>query len=380
MSKNKKLFAPADQQKTLLLCSYVLGSNKWDIEDYFEEFKSLVDTAEMDFQHELVFKLRNIDSSNFLTKGKLEELTRFCHDNQIERIIVSSSLTGVQQRNLENSTATEVIDRTQLILEIFKQSATTAEGKLQVEIAGINIAKTRLAGMGHEMAQQQFGVGSRGPGETEKEFMTRFYAEEILKAEKKLKSMETSRQVQRKRRLNSGKPILGLVGYTNAGKSSVLNALQNKEDVLAKDKLFATLDTATRELFIDQNHQFLICDTVGFISELPHHLIRAFKSTLDELRYATLLLHVVDISNNSWQDQVQVVLKTLEDIEISVPMVFLFNKIDKLTKKELAPMKKHIKEYYPEHIFIHTMSKEGIEPLLDLLKKHKLLQPRKKAA
>lgn len=364
-------------KKRLILCVYAVGHNQWDVHDYCEEFKSLVKTAGMESEHQMLLRLREVDGSYFFTKGKMQEVLDYCTNNEIEEIVLSSSLTGMQHRNLEQAGGIEVIDRTELILRIFKSAAISAEGKLQVEIAEINIAKTMISGRGKGMGQQQFGAGSRGPGETEKEYMYRHYSELILKAERKLKSLTATRHVQRKRRLKSGLPLVSLVGYTNAGKSSVLNGVARAK-VLAEDKLFATLDTTTKEVFLSMEKKLLLADTVGFISELPHHLVKAFESTLDELQYADLLLHVVDISNNSWKKQIEVVLSTLDDLKIDQRMLYVFNKTDLATPEQMQDVRDFIQEFQEndeplEFVFINTMNQESLFPLKEFLMNDPLL-------
>lgn len=363
----QKNFDTDIQDTTLILCSYAAGINQWDPLDYEEEFKNLVKSSTYHYDFEIFMRLRQIDSANFFTKGKMAEIVSFCSENKIERIILSSSLSSMQHRNLSALTGTIIIDRTDLILHIFKNSAISSEGKLQVEIAELNIKKTRISGLGREMGQQQHGVGSRGPGETEKETLYRLYSDEILKLERKIKTLETTKNVQRKKRLKSGLPIVALVGYTNAGKSSLLNRLSGAS-VFVEDKLFATLDTTTKEVFLAEKKKILLSDTVGFISELPHHLVKAFQSTLQELKFANLLLHVVDIANQSWPEQIQIVQETLEQIEITKPMLFVFNKIDKVETEAIAQVEKFAKENSLKHVFISTQSAEAVAPLKEYLK------------
>lgn len=334
--------------------------------DYFEEFKNLIKTTGLQYNHELFIKLRSIDKSNFLTKGKLLELAQFCKDNEIEEVIISELITPLQERNLQDFLNCKIFDREQLILEIFRNAAHSAEGKIQVEMAELEFLKTRLAGRGIELAQQAGHIGTRGPGETEREFFRRHIAEKYRQAKKRLQVMQKSRNVQRKKRLGSNIPMIGIVGYTNAGKSTILNTL-TKSNILAEDKLFATLDTTTRELFIGNKKIALISDTVGFINQLPHHLIEAFKSTLDELNYADLLLHIVDLSNHAWKHQIKVVLDTLDEIGINKPMLYVFNKIDKLSEEEIEKItSEELAEYQP-NVLVYATDKTGLSNLLEYL-------------
>ncbi len=313
--------------------------------------------------------IRAVDKANFLTKGKLKELADFCEENGIEEVIFSEILSPLQERNLEEILSCSVWDRQKLILEIFHAAAHTSEGKIQVEMAEIEFLKTRLAGKGVELSQQIGVIGTKGPGETTKEVLKRYLADKFRQAKKKLETLKKSGHVQRKRRLKSHIPLNCFVGYTNAGKSSVIHILTHSHVEVA-DKLFATLDTTTRELFIDHKKVGLVSDTVGFISQLPNQLIEAFKSTLDELNYANLLLHVIDLSNPTWQDQIKVVDKTLEELDVHQKVLSVFNKVDKIEPTELEKLKVEIEAYQP-NVLIHTQSKEGIAPLLDFLKNYK---------
>ena len=332
---------------------------------YFEEFSRLVETANIEPTQTLYIKLRSIDNAYFFTKGKLQEVAEYCTKNKIEQVLISNLLSPLQERNLEDILGCKVYGRAELILNIFQKAAHSAEGKIQVEMAILAHLKTRLAGRGQDMAQQEGYVGARGPGESGKESLRRYYEEKIRQAKKRLVTLAKSREVQRKQRLRRGADLVCLVGYTNSGKSSILN-LVTKSEVLAEDKLFATLDTTTRELFLGHDKKVLLSDTVGFISQLPHNLIEAFKSTLDELRYARLLVHVIDASNPAWHEQVAVVRKTLADLEIKAPVVNVFNKIDCLEEEELESLKETLEAYQPA-LVTHAKDKEGIEPLLDYL-------------
>jgi GTP-binding protein HflX len=341
------------------------------IQSYFDEFINLVKTAELPQDKVHFTKLREIDSSYFLTKGKLQELVELCKENNIELVVFSEPLSSMQERNLEDLLDAEIIDRTKLILDIFENAAVTNEGKTQVAIAQLQHAKARLAGKGIFLGQQKGGTAMRtGAGETLKEREKRHIEQLILKLKKQLKKIEQARQTQRKRRLGSGVKQVALIGYTNAGKSTLLNTLA-KANVLAQDKLFATLDTTTRELFVDSKKVGIISDTVGFIQELPHQLIEAFKSTLSELGYADLLLHVVDLSDPNWQNHIRVVHNLLDDLGVEKEMVYVFNKKDKVDNlEEVLPL---VQQYRP-HVIISADDKASVTPLTDHLSNWHALQ------
>ena len=369
MATKEATLTSEDHPKTLIVGLYTQYNVISDQNRYYEEFLSLLDTLKINYDGTHFTKLRHIDNPNFLTKGKRQELAEICEKEEYEQVIFSVVLSPLQERNLEDFLNCKIFDREKLILEIFKQSAQTSEGKIQVEMAEIEFLRTRLSGKGIELAQQIGGIGGKGPGETAKESIKRHLAERMRQAKKKLKTLQHSKDIQRKQRLLRKIDQLALVGYTNSGKSTILNQL-TKSDVLVEDKLFATLDTTTRKLFLDGKN-VLISDTIGFISELPHHLIEAFKSTLDELKFATLLLHVVDISNPMWRDQVKVVQETLKDIEVDKSILYIFNKIDQLEQKELETLKKDELNNFTPHVFISAKSKTGIKPLLEYLKSKK---------
>ena len=361
--------AKPDHLKTLLLGVQTPYNRIKDIQAHFDEFLSLIKTRELEYEQTLFIKIRKIDKANFLTKGKLKELLEFCQKNEIEKIVFSEALSPLQERNIEEMTGCQIWDREKLILEIFHAAAHSAEGKIQVEMAEIEYLKTRLAGKGIELAQQLGVVGTKGPGETSKEVLKRHLAEQYRRAKKKLDKVKHSKEIQRKKRLESHIPFICLVGYTNAGKSSLLNIL-TKSHVEVANKLFATLDTTTRELFIDGEKKALISDTVGFISQLPHHLIEAFKSTLDELQYSNLLLHVVDIDNPVWKEQIKVVQETLEKLDVHQKILYVFNKKDKKTLQELENLEPELQNY-KSYVLIHTKSKDGIQELIEFLKNYK---------
>jgi GTP-binding protein HflX len=368
---SKKFYVVDEYHPKTLLVGVYTPNNQIGNQDYYnEEFLSLVHTLDLPYDLTYFMKLRAPDNNMFLTKGKLEELTKFCSENKVELVYFSENLHPLQERNLEAALGCSVSDRSRIILEIFKKSAHSSEGRIQVEMAEINHYKTRIIGRGVEMSQQAGILGNKGPGETAKEDLRRHIEEKIRQARKRLETLERSRNIQRKQRLESKIPLICIIGYTNAGKSSLINRIA-KGDVLAEDKLFATLDTTTRELFIDNKKKALISDTVGFISQLPHNLIAAFKSTLDELKYASLLLQVVDLSNPAWKSQIGVVKTTLEELNVSHPMLYVFNKIDKLSQEQLEALKPELEQFQP-HVLINTCDKKGVEPLIAYLSSYQL--------
>ena len=287
-------------------------------------------------------------------------------EHHIEEVYISEPLTTFQTKHLEDYFNCNVFDRTDLILEIFQKAAYTAEGKKQVEIAALEHAKTRLAGKGIFLSQQQGGIGVRGgSGETLKEREIRHINLLIKGLKKQLGQIQKTRDTQRKKRLSANIPHICLIGYTNAGKSTILNAL-TKADVLAEDKLFATLDTTTRELFINAKKKGILSDTVGFIQYLPHKLVEAFKSTLSELKYADLLLEVIDASDPDWIAHIEVVREILDDLEIDKPIVYVFNKIDKLDEEEQEKLETLAAKHQP-HIMVSAQSKTELTPLINFL-------------
>ena len=351
------------EPKTLALGVHAPYNRTKNIDSYFQEFLNLIKTNDIQADQILFIRLREIDPATFITKGKIEEILSVCKKHDIQRIIISEQLSGVQERNLHYTLECEIIDRTRLILEIFQRTALSTEGKKQVEIALFKFRKTRLAGKGIAMAQQAGMIGGRGPGERMKELEARHIEESMLKLKEQLKKIQQTRATQRKRRLETQVPQICLIGYTNAGKSTILNTL-TRAGVLVADKPFATLDTTTKELFINREKMGIISDTVGFIQNLPHQLIDAFKATLEELQYAHLLLQVIDISDPNWESHIQVVHEILEDLEVDKPMLYVFNKIDKAINLEqnISALDK-----YQPHVLVSALSRSQLQPLTDFL-------------
>lgn len=300
------------------------------VNEYLDELQFLAETAGVQGKKKFLQRLEKPDNATYIRSGKLEEIAQFCEDFEINYVIFDDELTGMQQRNIEKIIKTSaVIDRTSLILEIFAQRAKTSYAKMQVELARYNYMLPRLAGMWTHLERQRGGRGTRGGmGETQIEVDRRIVKERITRLKEQLKKVDRQMATQRGNRGNMVR--LTLVGYTNVGKSTIMNLLA-KSDVFAENKLFATLDTTVRKVVIE-NVPFLLSDTVGFIRKLPTQLIEAFKSTLDEVREADILLHVVDICAPDFEEQMKIVEKTLSDIGASdKPVYVIFNKVDAYT-------------------------------------------------
>lgn len=295
--------------------------------EYLDELEFLAETAGATGDRKFIQRVDKPDNATYIRSGKLEEIAAYAEENEIKYVIFDDELSGIQQRNIEKVIKTSsVIDRTSLILEIFAQRAKTSYAKMQVELARYNYMLPRLAGMWTHLERQRGGMGTRGGmGETQIEIDRRIVKDKISKLKDQLRKVDRQMATQRG---NRGSMVrLSLVGYTNVGKSTIMNLLA-KSDVFAENKLFATLDTTVRKVVIE-NVPFLLSDTVGFIRKLPTQLVEAFKSTLDEVREADILLHVVDISHPGFEEQMEVVEKTLRDIGASnKPIFVIFNKID----------------------------------------------------
>ena len=300
------------------------------VNEYLDELQFLAETAGVQGEKKFLQRLEKPDNATYIRSGKLEEIAQFCEDFEINYVIFDDELSGMQQRNIEIIIKTSaVIDRTSLILEIFAQRAKTSYAKMQVELARYNYMLPRLAGMWTHLERQRGGRGTRGGmGETQIEVDRRIVKERITRLKEQLRKVDRQMATQRGNRGNMVR--LALVGYTNVGKSTIMNLLA-KSDVFAENKLFATLDTTVRKVVIE-NVPFLLSDTVGFIRKLPTQLIEAFKSTLDEVREADILLHVVDICAPDFEEQMKIVEKTLSDIGASdKPVYVIFNKVDAYT-------------------------------------------------
>lgn len=325
------------------------GQQEQEVNEYLEELEFLAETAGAVTIKKFIQKLDHPDSRTFVGKGKLQEIKDFTLQKKTDIVIFDDELTGSQISNIEKELNITVIDRSDLILDIFASRAQTAQAKVQVELAQYQYILPRLKGMWKHLERQGAGIGSRGPGETEIETDRRIVKDKISLLRKRLEAIDKQSFTQRKDR---GEFIrVALVGYTNVGKSTIMNLL-SKSDVFAENKLFATLDTTTRKVVLGHT-PFLLSDTVGFIRKLPHHLIESFKSTLDEVREADILLHVVDISHSKYEEQIAVVNKTLQELKsFDKPLIIVFNKMDQ----------------YEKNTFDQWLPDEVKEQLLDELK------------
>jgi len=297
--------------------------------DDLDELESLCETCNILTVARTSQNVKEPDVTYYIGSGKVAEVADLVREHNATCVVFDVELSGSKVRNLENAIGVAVLDRSKVILDIFAQRAQSAEGKLQVELAQLKYNLPRLVGSGGLLSKMRSAVGMRGPGEQKLELDKRKIRDEIVALERKLEKLKSTRDLARKSANKSGKPRVCLVGYTNSGKSTLLNALA-KSDVFAKDLLFATLDPKTANVYVD-GFQFLLTDTVGFIDKLPHEFIRAFESTLDEVRYADLLLHVVDVSNPDYPHQIEVVNSVLEKIGAGeIPAIVVYNKIDKI--------------------------------------------------
>jgi GTPase len=366
------------EEKAVLVAVMQQDQTEQQVNEYLDELAFLAETAGAITQRKFIQKLAHPDSKTFIGKGKLEEIKAYIQGKGIRVVIFDDELSGSQITNIEKVLDCKTIDRSDLILDIFARRAKTAQARLQVELAQYQYLLPRLRGMWKHLERLGGGIGTRGPGETEIETDRRIVRDKITLLRKKLREIDKQAQTQRKER---GELVrVALVGYTNVGKSTLMNLL-SKSDVFAENKLFATLDTTTRKL-VYENMPFLMSDTVGFIRKLPHHLVESFKSTLDEVRESDLLLHVVDISHPRYEEQLGVVNKTLQEINaFDKPVIYVFNKMDRYeelnfdewleegTKEELL---KELKERWEAEtqsvcIFMSATERSNVDGLREAL-------------
>ena len=334
-----------------------------------EELKNLAEACSVQVVGVLTQKLERVNPACYIGTGKVDEVALLVEQNDANLVIFNDELSPSQIRNLEHGLQCKVIDRTILILDIFASRAKTREAQLQVEVAQLKYMMPRLIGLNASLSRQAGGIGSKGPGEKKLELDRRRIEEQVHKLNKELDSLVLARQNQRKLRKRNSTPVVALVGYTNAGKSTTMNALltvsnaQSEKSVFEKNMLFATLETSTRHIQIPDNKQFLLTDTVGFVSKLPHQLVKAFRSTLEEVTEADLLLHVVDLSHPEFQTQIEITNKVLDELGVKeTPMVYVYNKAD-LVEDEFTPSTK-------EAVRISAKNLTNIDTLIDCIKSH----------
>lgn len=320
---DKKIFDKKEVSQVLLVD---IDLSQPDFCESMEELRELTLTAGGNIVGQVIQKRRSIDKNHILGPGKLEEIKEFAQDNGVDLIIFNQNLLPAQIANIENILDCRVIDRTMLILDIFAQRARTAEGKLQVEAAQLKYLQPRLVGRRAELSRLAGGIGTRGPGETKLETDRRYIREKIRKLDEEIEKLAKNRSLLRAKRIKN-ENLVAIVGYTNAGKSTLLNALTNSQ-VYAEDKLFATLDTTTRRVEFESGTSALLTDTVGFIRDLPHEIVKAFKSTLEEAVFADLILLVADVSDPQCNDKIQVTKTTLEEIGATAQQIIVYNKCD----------------------------------------------------
>ncbi|MCK4802433.1 GTPase HflX [bacterium] len=344
-----------------------MGKNARFVEESLEELAFLTSSANAEVTCQTTQRRERIDPACFIGKGKASEIKNLCAEQEITTVIFDDDLSPAQQRNLEEIIKCKVIDRTRLILDIFASRARTREGKLQVELAQLTYLLPRLTGKGVTLAQQVGGIGVRGPGEKKLEYDRRKVEERISKLQKEINKVSEHREQQRQRRQRVPLPIIAIVGYTNSGKTTLLNILTSSH-VFVEDKLFSTLDPTIRGLILPNKEKVLLVDTVGFIHKLPHQLVAAFRATLEEVTSSDLLLHIVDTSHPEFQKQIVAVEKVLQELDaLGKPMITIFNKMDLIKNKPLLP---RLKRKYKDSISISAKKGWGLDRLYDRIIEH----------
>jgi GTP-binding protein HflX len=376
MGKQKTYDTAIVQERAILVGVVTPGEKEAQTKEYLDELAFLVDTAGGKVEKVFTQKMLKPERATFVGTGKLEEIKAYVKSEEIDVVVFDDELSPSQLRNIDRELGVKVLDRSNLILDIFASRAQTAQAKTQVELAQLQYVLPRLTGMWTHLERQKGGIGMRGPGETQIESDRRIILNKISLLKERLRNIDRQNETQRK---NRGQLIrVALVGYTNVGKSTIMNML-SKSEVFAENKLFATLDTTVRKVVIE-NLPFLLSDTVGFIRKLPHHLVECFKSTLDEVREADLLIHVVDVSHPNFEDQINTVNETLKDIgAIDKDMILVFNKIDAYVSPELNDEEddgkltlEDFKRSWMSHdkvpvLFISATQKENLEEFKTLL-------------
>lgn len=359
MAKETQLHDIEDVVERVILVAVDKDAKGMNTEACLDELEELVQTAGAVVVGRMTQKRERVHPAHYMGKGKIEEIQVLANACDATGIICDDELTPSQIRNMERMLQIKIMDRTMLILDIFAARAMSREGKIQVELAQLKYRLSRLSGIGASMSRMGGGIGSRGPGEKKLETDRRYIDDRITELKKELNEIETHRQLLRSKRDKKGTPVVAMVGYTNAGKSTLLNTLTDA-GVLAEDKLFATLDTTTRIVKLSGGTDILLTDTVGFIQKLPHHLIQAFRATLEELKFADILLHIVDASNENRQEQINIVYNTLKDLGCEkTPVITIFNKMDKVVEMPLP-----VDHTALDFVRVSAKSHEGINNML----------------
>lgn len=363
------LIETKESEEKVILVGVCLNE-KDNIEESLDELKELVKTADATVVGRLVQNRESFHSATYIGKGKIEELKELAIETGATGIVCDDELSPAQIRNLEETLDLKIMDRTLVILDIFSKRALTKEGMIQVELAQLKYRSSRLVGLRSSLSRLGGGIGSKGPGEKKLELDRRLIRNRIAQLSKELEEVKMHREVQRKQRSKNLIPVVCIVGYTNAGKSTLLNRL-TQAGVLEEDQLFATLDPTTRKLELESGQEIMLTDTVGFIRKLPHHLVDAFRSTLEEAKYSDLILHVVDMSNPQMDQQMEAVYETLDRLDIrDKTIITVFNKQDKVEKLQI------IKDAKADRtVRISAKKEEGFEGLLQTIEE--ILQSRK---
>lgn len=352
-------------EKALLITAEVLSNQAaeysgWSAEDRAKELRELALSSGAQVAAEKIVKIKEVSPTIYIGKGKAKEIKTLCEENGITAIIFNNDLSGTQQRNLDELINVKTVDRAQLILDIFARRAKSNEGKIQIELAQLQYLLPRLTGQGVLLSRMGGGIGARGPGEQKLEVDRRKIRDKIARLKSGLEAIKKQRDIKRARRDGFALLKIALIGYTNAGKSTLLNALTGA-GVASEDKLFCTLDPTTRGYALPNNIKVTFSDTVGFLSNLPHHLIESFKATLEEVKEADLLLNVVDINHPKNHEQTQSVYKVLEELDIKdKPMIHVLNKIDRITSEE---ERERLGGSYPNSVEISALFKTGLDQL-----------------
>ena len=364
-----QLYDLKETKERVILVGVQADDNE-DTEKSLDELEELAQTAGAETVGRIIQNREQIHPGTYVGKGKLDEIKNLLWETDATGIICDDELSPAQLGNLQDALDTKVMDRTLIILDIFAERASTNEGKIQVELAQLKYRQSRLVGLGKSLSRLGGGIGTRGPGEKKLEMDRRLIKGRIAQLNRELKDVKRHREVTREQRSRNHIPVIAIVGYTNAGKSTLLNRLTGAS-VLEEDKLFATLDPTTRGLKLPSGQEVLLTDTVGFIRKLPHHLIEAFKSTLEEAKYADMILHVVDVSNPQMDEQMYTVYETLQNLDVKDKVVITaFNKQDRLTEVPI------IRDFKADHIVnISARTGQGLDALQSVIEQ--ILRERK---